>query len=87
MKPRQRVISGKDFDEQQVITQVDGSYRNQVFVCIAADQSYIIGKSAHGGMRYEKEMLTMFARDDVSFKPVGPDVMKALNLQFQEEEL
>lgn len=79
-RPRERVLAGEMFGPDKVIMQADGSYRGQVFECIATDDTYIVGKNIYGGYRSGDSSPTMFARCDVNFEPVGPDVLAVLEI-------
>jgi hypothetical protein len=79
-KPREKVVHGEMFGADKVITVRDGSYRGDIFRCIATDDTHIVAQRAYGGWSNDKPYL--FVREDATFSPVGPDVMKALGITF-----
>jgi hypothetical protein len=79
-KPRERVVAGEIFGPEKIIKQVDGSYRGQVFKCVATDDTYIVGQPVFGGYSSHGDKPYMFARCDVDFAPVGPDVLAVLDI-------
>jgi len=78
IKPRDRLVENND--TAVVIRQADGSYRGQVFKCIATDSSYVVGTPVYGGYDSHTGKTYMFACCDVNFFPVGPDVLAALDI-------
>ena len=80
-RPRERVVAGELFGADKVIKQADGSYRGQVFECVATDDTYVVGKAIYGGYSSGDGKPYMFARCDVNFEPVGPDVLAVLEIK------
>ena len=81
--PRQKVVMGEMFGADKVITVQDQSYRDVIFRCVATDDTCVVCTRVYGSFSDGKPQL--FARADVTFSPVGPDVMQALNIDFNEQ--
>jgi hypothetical protein len=82
-KPREKVVHGEMFGADKVVTVRDGSYRADIFRCVATDDTNIVAQRVYGGYSSDKPYL--FVREDATFNPVGPEVMKALEIEFSEQ--
>lgn len=63
-------------DVKQVIHQ-DNSYTDEIFLCLARDDTAVIGESKHGSS-WGKGKPQLFKIANYSFAPVGPEVLRLL---------
>lgn len=63
-------------EEKTVVVQ-DRSYIDQIYLCVGRDDYAVVGKPVFGS--YNKAT-KLFAQHDVIFRPVGPEVVSALEL-------
>lgn len=68
----------KENGELAVVTQQDNSYSDQVFRCIAADDTHVLAKCVFGGWLKDPQL---FKLSRYRFDPVGPEIARALNLE------
>jgi len=67
------------------VTQVvrrDGSYRGDVFYCMATDDQVLVCDRVYGGACYEP---MVFVREDYEFTPIGPTVLSTLRPHFKHK--
>lgn len=66
---------------------VDNSYSDSIFKCVARDDNVVVATKVYGGLMSPLEMSLkkIFKINLHSFKPVGPDVAKILNLIEESE--
>lgn len=81
--PREKVVYGDMGSGDKVIKVQDGSYKDNIFRCIAKDNTHVVATRIYGG--YTPKDNYLFVREDVTFNPVGPEVMKALAIEFSEQ--
>jgi len=81
--PREKVLHGDLGGADKVIKVQDGSYKDSIFRCIAHDNTHVVATRIYGG--YTPKDKYLFVREDVTFNPVGPEVMKALIIEFIEQ--
>lgn len=77
--PRDRIIDGGPFGTATVVKQMDNSYCDDIFECLASDETVIVGKFLTENY-FQNKPIT-FRRSKVTFSPVGPDVVAALGLK------
>ena len=81
--PKERVLMGDFGSADKVIKVQDGSYKNNIFRCLATDETHVVAEVVYGSS-FSKENY-LFVREDVTFSPVGPDVMAALGIEYSEQ--
>ena len=74
-KPWDRPIGGFLSDTVEVVKQQDRSYMGDVFICVGRDDHALVGTSDRS---YTKNLT--FVHSDVTYYPVGPEVLQALGL-------
>lgn len=81
--PRERILAGDFGAADRVVKVNDGSYRDQIFRCMAHDETHVVAIREYGG--FSNGSTYLFVREDVTFNPVGPDVVKALGLNVESQ--
>lgn len=89
IKPRSHyVVEREGFMDTKVkkLTEEDGSFREDIFRCVAKDDTMVIAKRLTG---YENEKKMIFRQENYIFEPVGPAVAAAMEFELgtQENEL
>ena len=81
VKPRLRqVVEGSAFTETKIrtVAEQDGSYQEDIFKCIARDDTHMVAERLTGYHGGDKKYL--FRIDGYIFNPVGPTVAAAMGL-------
>lgn len=84
-KPFERIVCTGLMDEKVVMVQ-DNSYRDYVFECIATDDTHVVAKRVWNCFGHASSA-QLFVKDQVTFMPVGPDVLDALGIEQIPETL
>ena len=82
--PRVKVLYGElGAGGDKTITVQDGSYKEDIFQCIATDDTHVVCKRMFGGFSRDRSYL--FCKDDYTFSPVGPTVLAVMQSEFSAE--
>ncbi|MDR7094130.1 hypothetical protein [Hydrogenophaga laconesensis] len=80
-KPWNRTVGGFLSDTVEIVKEQDRSYRGDVFTCAGRDDHALVGtrKASYAST-------VTFVHDEVTYYPVGPEVIEALGLSSEEPQ-
>lgn len=86
VKPRVRnVVESSGFNDVKVktLTESDGSWREDIFRCVAKDETHLAALKLTG---YREDKPQLFRLDNYTFSAVGPAIAKAMGFEVQAQE-